>query len=158
MSHSSLAVANKILQVAEEKGIPLTIMQLIKLVYIAHGWTLALLDKPLVSDRVEAWQHGPVYPAVYNEFRGSGWMPISRTARDPDTGVEISSAFSEDEESILGQVVGSYGKFHAFDLSARTHRQGTPWFQTFDGGRGKFSVIKNELIKSHFDAMNATQA
>lgn len=158
MSHSSLAVANKILQVAEEKGLPLTIMQLIKLVYIAHGWTLALLDKPLVSDRVEAWQHGPVYPAVYNEFRGSGWMPIGRVARDPDTGVEISSSFSNDEESILNQVLASYGKFHAFDLSARTHRAGTPWFETFDSGRGKFSVIKNDLIKSHFDAMKAAQA
>jgi uncharacterized phage-associated protein len=158
MSHSSLAVANRILQIAEGKGLPLTIMQLIKLVYIAHGWTLALLDKALVSDRVEAWQHGPVYPEIYNEFRGSGWMPIDRPARDRDTGVEIASSFSEDEDSILDQVVTSYGKFHAFDLSARTHKPGTPWFQTFDGGRGKFSVIKNDLIKSHFDALRAAQA
>ena len=158
MTHSSLAVANKILQIAKGKGFPITNMQLIKLAYMAHGWTLALLGRPLIGDRVEAWQHGPVYPAIYNKFRGAGWMPIQQPACDSDTGIEISSEFSEDEKAILDKVVLAYGKFHAFELSARTHKQGTPWYQTFDGGRGKFDVIGNGLIKTHFDALKAGNA
>jgi uncharacterized phage-associated protein len=155
MVHSSLSVANKMLEIAGGKKIPLTIMQLIKLVYISHGWSLALLNKPLVSDRVEAWQHGPVYPAIYNEFRGSGWQPINRTAKDKASGIEISSNFDADEVSIMSKVIDSYGKFHAFELSARTHQAGTPWFQVYDEGRGKFAEIGNDLIKTHFDELKS---
>jgi uncharacterized phage-associated protein len=158
MTHSSLAVANKILNVAREMGLALTIMQLIKLVYIAHGWTLALLNKPLVSDPVEAWQHGPVYPDVYRAFRGSGWMPISQSAKHPFSGEEIVETFTDDEEAIIKQVVNSYGKFHAFELSAKTHKSGTPWYQTYDGGVGASSVIGNDLIKSHFDELRGVTA
>ena len=57
MSHEPLAIANKVLGVASERGISLTIMQLIKLVYFAHGWSLTLLGKPLVNDEPQAWQH-----------------------------------------------------------------------------------------------------
>jgi uncharacterized phage-associated protein len=156
MSHSSLAVANKILQIAWQKKKSLTIMQLIKLVYISHGWSLALLNRPLVSDRVEAWQHGPVYPEIYNEFRGSGWQPIMRTAKDALSGVAADSDFDDDDHSIMEKVVESYGNFHAFELSARTHQPGTPWFDTYDGGEGKFAVIRNDLIKTHFDELKGS--
>lgn len=156
MAHSSLAVANRILQIAWDKKKSLTIMQLIKLVYISHGWSLALLNRPLVSDRVEAWQHGPVYPEVYNEFRGSGWQSISRTAKDALSGVAADSNFDADDQSIMDEVVESYGDFHAFELSSRTHQPGTPWFQTYDGGKGKFSVIGNDLIKTHFDGLRGS--
>ena len=153
MAHSSLAVANRILQTAWSQKKNLTIMQLIKLVYIAHGWSLALLNRPLVADRVEAWQHGPVYPDVYNEFRGSGWQPIRRKAIDRWSGVAADSDFDADELSIIEKVVDAYGDFHAFELSSRTHQPGTPWSTVFAEGRGKFAPISNRLIKSHFDEL-----
>ena len=153
MAYSSLAVANRILQIASSENKNLTIMQLIKLVYIAHGWALALLNRPLVTDRVEAWQHGPVYPDIYNEFRGSGWQPITRKAIDRWSGVAIDADFDADELSIIEKVVEAYGNFHAFELSSRTHQPDTPWSKVFDEGRGKFAPIGNRLIKEHFDQL-----
>jgi uncharacterized phage-associated protein len=158
MSHSSLAIANKILQVAGEKGMPLTIMQLIKLVYLAHGWTLALLNKPLVEEPVEAWQHGPVYPGIYREFRGVGWQPIERMAIHPFSGTTYEANISDDEASIIDEVVTVFGKFHAFELSARTHQPGTPWHQTYDDGRGQSRQISNSLIKAEFDRLREKAA
>ncbi len=158
MSHEPLAIANKVLGVASERGLSLTIMQLIKLVYFAHGWTLALLGKPLVNDEPQAWQHGPVYPSIYNEFRGFGSRPIERTAKNSWSGTDYETKLSDDELSVLEQVVSAYGKTHAFELSSRTHQKGTPWDQVYQGGVGKFQPIGNDLIKTHFDTLKRAGA
>jgi uncharacterized phage-associated protein len=158
MSHEPLAIANKVLGTAAERGMPLTIMQLIKLVYFAHGWTLALLNKPLVNVEPQAWQHGPVYPEIYNEFRGSGSQPISRTAKNPFSGTDYETTLTADEQSILDRVVSAYGKIHAFELSARTHQHDTPWDQVYQSGGGKFLPIGNDLIKTHFDTLKRNAA
>jgi uncharacterized phage-associated protein len=78
-----LAVANAVLDEARDQGKSLTIMQLLKLVYIAHGWSLALLNVPLVNEEPEAWQHGPVFPSIYREFRRFGSQPIQGSAMGP---------------------------------------------------------------------------
>ncbi|WP_156414013.1 hypothetical protein [Fulvimarina pelagi] len=51
MAHDARAIANLILEEAQRRGIQLTEMQLIKLVYFVNGWSLELLDEPLVEDR-----------------------------------------------------------------------------------------------------------
>ena len=46
-------------------GGALTPLQVIKLAYIAHGFTLALLGRSLVPEPIEAWRYGPVIPSIY---------------------------------------------------------------------------------------------
>lgn len=54
-----------------------------KLLYVAHGWHLALYDAPLIADEyLEAWQYGPAYASVYYEFRDFGRLPITRLATE----------------------------------------------------------------------------
>jgi uncharacterized phage-associated protein len=40
-----------------------------KLVYYAQGFALALLDRPLFPQHIEAWIYGPVVPALYREYK-----------------------------------------------------------------------------------------
>jgi len=49
-------------------GIPA--MKLQKLVYYAQAWSLVWDDKPLFSDRIEAWANGPVVPDLYESLYG----------------------------------------------------------------------------------------
>ncbi|HEY1718789.1 MAG TPA: type II toxin-antitoxin system antitoxin SocA domain-containing protein, partial [Verrucomicrobiae bacterium] len=57
----SIAVANRFIELAQKSDSKLTLMKLLKIVYFAHGWHLALRDKsPLIDDTVEAWKFGPV--------------------------------------------------------------------------------------------------
>ncbi|MFK5281891.1 Panacea domain-containing protein, partial [Lacticaseibacillus paracasei] len=44
-------------------------LKLLKLLYYAQGTCLALLDRPLFSETIEAWRHGPVVPSVYQAFK-----------------------------------------------------------------------------------------
>ena len=53
-------------------------MHLQKLVYLAHGWTLAVTGDPLVEDRFEAWDYGPVIRKLYDALRSFGSGPITR--------------------------------------------------------------------------------
>ena len=79
--YSAMAIANYFLKSYEEKGIPPLKMQ--KLVYIAHGWHLALYKEPLVADEyAEAWEYGPVFPSLHHEFKYRGRLPIIEFATD----------------------------------------------------------------------------
>lgn len=144
-----LAVANAVLGEAEQQGKPLTIMQLLKLVYIAHGWSLALLNAPLVDEEPEAWQHGPVFPSIYREFRRFGSQRIVGYA----TGVFGSiphADLSESQRSIVSSVVQNYGDLHAFALSRMTHEAETPWSRVYRNGLGSSDDIPNAIIAEHY--------
>jgi uncharacterized phage-associated protein len=146
------AVANSILDAAQRKGLRLTLMQLIKLVYLAHGWALALLGRPLIKHSVQAWQYGPVIPNVYKSFSGFGSSPISARAVDKQTGTIYATTLDEDEQEIIDSVVDSYGRMHAFQLSEMMHKPGTPWSVTFEAS-GAYSEVPQSLIKHHFEEL-----
>ena len=45
-----------------------------------------------------------------------------------------------------------------FQLSALTHRDGTPWTEIYDHGRGKYDEIPPDLIRDHFVELAQNQA
>lgn len=148
--HDSRAIANRLLLIAKDHGRSLTIMQLLKLIFFAHGWTLALLDRPLSKNKAQAWRHGPVFPHVYRALPGSGSEEIRDLINDKKTGLPFSSRFSPEEEDIMQTVVEGYGHEHAFILSKITHEEDSPWSTTFKE-RGPYSDIPDGTIKNYFN-------
>ena len=51
-----------------QSGIPA--MKLQKLIYYAQAWSLVWDEKPLFSDRIEAWANGPVVLNLYKTLYG----------------------------------------------------------------------------------------
>ena len=147
--HDSRAVANRFVELAQGAGKPVTIMQLVKWVYLAHGWHLGFNDgKPLICHDVEAWMHGPVVPEVYNAFRPQG-VVISRPAlREYPPRKPYTSGFSPEEDKLIGDVFRAYSKLAVFALSALTHEPGTPWDQV--RGDGYYAPIPNEIIAEYY--------
>lgn len=145
---NALTVANEILKIAKRKGISLTPMQIVKLTYIAHGWSLAILDRGLFENRIEAWKYGPVIPALYQATKkfGRGIIPSSLIQEnDP-------SPFEGEVNRFLEDIVEKYGKLSGIDLSNLTHREGSPWHQVFQSGVMNVP-ISDEIIKSHYRKM-----
>ncbi|MBK3745655.1 SocA family protein [Paraburkholderia aspalathi] len=141
---SSKTVANKFLHLAREKNDSLTPMQVLKLVYIAHGWMLGLYGRPLIDDEVQAWQYGPVIPTLYNSLRGYKGSPVTR-----DIPTLWSDALDRQQDDIVRQVYQMYGNRSGADLSRLTHAQGTPWCVTYEPGVFG-SVIPTDLIEDHY--------
>lgn len=144
--HDSKVVANRFLELARDANDTLTPMQLLKLVYIAHGWMLGLHGRPLIRDDVQAWQYGPVIPRLYNAVRTFRHHPV--TGRIGHSNEQLSAA----ENSIIEQTYKMYGKYSGPALSRITHAMGTPWSATYKPGA--FGVpISNDLIEDHYQRL-----
>lgn len=169
MAYSSKAVANHLLDLAEQEGQPLTPMKLQKLVYFAHGWHLAVADAPLVHEQIEAWKWGPVIWSLYTAFKEFGNQPISGRARrfsvkeGPEFGIDQTTPSIDEEASdaetakrtkaILKRVWDVYKGFSAIQLSKMTHESGSPWdkvFQAYSGDPPRGTDIPENSIREHF--------
>jgi len=130
-------------------------MQLQKLVYLAHGWNLAVNNKELVEDEFEAWDFGPVIRKLYDALRKYGNGPVSAKIKwgddSPFPGDDRLVATSEllpDQIAVIDDVWVNYGGFDAYQLSALTHASNTPWKKNFEKGKNK--VIDNFQIWDYF--------
>ena len=139
---NSLEVANYFLK----KKIAFTPIKLIKIIYIAHGWFMAVhgKDMPLIRDDVQAWKHGPVIPNVFHAFKEFGWSKIDETL----FGVRDGSDFHLEEKKLINTVAEKYGQLSGQDLSDMTHVKGTPWYDIYDGTL--YRVIPNEKIYDYY--------
>lgn len=141
--NSPKAVADYFLQLSGEENKPLTPMQVLKLVYIAHAWYLGYYGRPLVNEPIEAWQYGPVIRSLYHRYKcyGSGFITDCPTSKP--------LGFSNEEVNIIEQVWKGYGRYSGISLSALTHQDGTPWSITYkQSGRG--ATISNDLIEDYY--------
>jgi uncharacterized phage-associated protein len=157
MPHDAREIANFLLDHAESKGVPLTIMPLLKLIYFAHGLYLAKFNRPLINNHFEAWQYGPVVRVVYESFPGVSDDPITIRASkfDPVTNTKSLANYrlSEAEREFLAQIFGAYAQLHAFKLSDITHEPGSPWDEIWERGDQEVNPgmrIDNESIRAHF--------
>ena len=136
MAYDSRQIANCFVRFIRNEGRFVFVTALMKQVYIAHGWTLALIDRPLIADRIEAWRYGPVIPTIYHEFRdGQGLFDIDEKPLDVA------------DESIIRQVYDIYGDMSARQLTNVTHVPGGPW-DIITKAQGR--IIPDSLIKSHY--------
>lgn len=127
-------------------GYTKTPMQVQKMTYIAHGYSLALRNKPLFRDQVEAWDHGPVIPSIYDAFKGWGFNPI------PEVSDPLSAQLTADERTLLEMILAEYGKYCGYYLSQLTHDDGkrtTPWAECY--AKGKNSIIPNTITKTYYE-------
>lgn len=158
MIHDAREIANCLLDLAQERKRELTIMSLLKLIYFSHGWHLAISDTPLISNRIEAWQYGPVVRAVYNCFPQSGDRAINTRASYTNTFTgEVTRAPTDkicpDQIQHLTWILERYSTLSAFELSQLTHAPGTPWYRIWIEERKLVNVglvIDDHEIKSYF--------
>lgn len=145
MAYDARSVANELLKIARSAGRKLTNMQVQKLVYIAHGYSLAIFNRSLIRQRVEAGRYGPVIPDLYHALRqyGPGVVtePIALISQEQ---------LAETDRLLLSKVESAYSQFSGPQLSTLTHREGTPWREVYQPGSPlKNSQIPDDLIKRH---------
>ncbi len=157
MAYDARAVANYFLDLAAKEGRPLDPMGIQKLVYFAHGWNLAIFGSPLIQQRVEAWDYGPVIADIYQAFREFGRSPITQHARkfefDPITGdvAETTPAIGDSDDSkstreLLDRIWESHKHLTSIQLSNLTHLPGSPWSIARQQGKRE---IDDSLIREY---------
>lgn len=147
-----LTVADAILKIAKARGQSLTPMQLMKLVYIAHGWSLGLRNVDLFRNRIEAWQYGPVMPDLYHATKRFGRNPIPLDL----VGEPYPLPVSPEDADFLTDVYNKYGHLNGIQLSYLTHQSGTPWDCVYRPGVSQIE-IPDELIRRHYSELGAAR-
>jgi uncharacterized phage-associated protein len=74
-------VANLVLRRAKEQGKKVTNLHLNKSLFFMHVDCLRDHGAPLLSAKIEAWEYGPVFREVYNQFKKYRAEPISDYAK-----------------------------------------------------------------------------
>lgn len=161
MPHSVLAVANEFISDSLERDVPLTPMHLQKLCYLAHGYALAFLNDDLIGDAVQAWDYGPVYPALYDALKAYGSGAVTELIHENNwasspsiRGDIVREEFTEDEDEIMEGVFETYAAFPAFKLSALTHEEGSPWHEMYAAGHRNVQ-IPTDRMKEYFRGLTA---
>lgn len=154
--NDAMSVANFFIAKATEDNNDLTLLKLLKLVYLAHGYTLAILNKSFLSryDKVEAWKFGPVIPSIYHSFKHNGASPIKSrgiiVTEFEDSGIpELAiPVVQEDIVPVLNFVWNRYSSWSASDLVGLLHKRGTPWDLCFKPNEN--IEIPDDITKAYY--------
>lgn len=159
---SAMAVANKIIEMGIQKGMPVTQMKLQKLLFYAQGWHYPAFNCPLFDDNFEAWDYGPVIPRIYREFKSFGIDGINRKGMELvpcGKGYVIAEpqlSRKEELEPFFEKIWEVYGIYSGTQLSKRTHEPDTPWSivrAPYGENIPKEIPIPKDLIKQYFYGM-----
>jgi uncharacterized phage-associated protein len=154
--HLAIDVANYFIRKGLEERRPLTPIQIMKLIYYSHGYSLSLLDEPLVHDDVQAWKFGPVFKDVYHTLKRYGNKPVIEEITQPYYFFD-DDIFTEGQRDILNTIYEELGSLDGLTLSDLTHQEDTPWYKVWkDNSKSRKNLpIENHEIRSYFDKLIA---
>ena len=146
---SSSQAARAFLEVKDERFVSALKMQ--KLVYIAHEDHIVQTAKGFISDPVEAWEGGPVFPALHRIIGNSEELSA-------DVG-ELREIERPDEDVLrhVRRIWDHLKERSGPGLSKDTHDKDSPWhmamnpprdfFQRLTGWKPVHPVIEDALIR-----------
>ena len=142
------SVANYLLSISEPgTARSITHLKLQKLVYYSQGYHLALLKKPIFNERIEAWVHGPVCPALYEDYKN---YYSSEIPKNTET-IDIPS----ESQMIIDMVWSAFGVYDSAELEEFTHQE-DPWIKARNAlplWKSCNNLITQDMIRSYFTSL-----
>ena len=162
MKTNAISIANYFVDKAiKDKNSPchLTLLRLVKYVYISYGLAMALLDKIILDerfDKVEAWKYGPVIPSVYHSFKHNQNNPITEKAsilayEDQKGNMSFETPTVKDESitEILDFVWSEYRECSITQLIDELHTAYSPWGMYYEAGKNV--EIPHQITKKYYE-------
>lgn len=141
----------------------LTPLQINKLAFLLHGWTLGCLDNPLFDNRnrqIQAWRYGPVVVDIYHTLKTFRSEQVTlekirlRWEANKDDSLKYENILTEDVQKfssddselaeILDNVYDVYGDFGGGQLINLTHEPDGPWDQCRPRGLQRWGFLSSE--------------
>lgn len=115
-------------------------MQLQGVVYIAHGWCLAMTGEALTRDRPEAMGFGHEYQRLAEALASYGAAPLSRLVSEADTVAGGATAparanFTKMERGLIASIFSQYADLPASRMAILTKAPGSAWEKSMSTAR-----------------------
>ena len=141
---TAIDIANYFLVLVDrEAGDSITNLKLQKLLYFAQGTSLALFDKPLFDEDLEAWPHGPVAASAYHKFK---IFEIFERIVIPFPAEMDFDLYDETTKSIIYKVYSTFGEHAASYLRNLSHEHAA-WKEAYACNK---KTLDRSLIKCDF--------
>lgn len=144
----ALLVAKYFLLLGEKFKIKMTNKKLQKLLYYAQAWSLALENKTIFKESIEAWIHGPVVPQIYRHYKKFGFEQITDNSKIDLTAINP-------HRGILDEIWRVYGQYDSDYLELLTHNE-DPWIfarSEIDIRKASQVVISHEMMRTYYLAL-----
>lgn len=137
--YSAFDIAQYVLYRYMELNRSITNLKLQKLLYFIQRQSLQVNQRPMFNEIIEAWQFGPVVPAVYYKYVGAGASEIYEFSL-PDV------KFEQEDIDIMEDIINKYIDSNPWVMMDETHNDGTAWDRAVKTGVYK-PVIDREDIR-----------
>lgn len=155
-----LDVSRYVINYSNEKGYGISNLKLQKILYFIQAFFLIKKPngEPCFSEKIEAWDFGPVVPKAYHEYKiyGSGNIPSisfytkldKKNIWNSEVTMYDDSVIDNDDKHLINLVVDRFSDYSATDLVTLTHKQ-TPWKEAYRGRQNNEITI--EAITRYFN-------
>ena len=152
MPYSPSLVANAFIHRGQQAKRKFDHQQLQKLVFFAHAWSLTIDGESVVSERPEAWPHGPIFGSLYYRLNPFGRKSISMlTEIHLETGEFVPLIPHLSDKRLwffVDQVFGRYAELTGPQLSAQARDGDGPWTEA---RRAKATHMQDRAIRDYFE-------
>ncbi|WP_165831863.1 Panacea domain-containing protein [Brachybacterium endophyticum] len=119
-------------------------MKLQKLVFYAQAYKLAWLGRPIFTEHVRAWTHGPVVYELWQQHAGE------TVAEADDIEADGRVALDANDLEVIEAVWDGLGSLSGWELRNRTHDE-DPWKDAFDPQEPRHNrIISHESMSSFY--------
>jgi uncharacterized phage-associated protein len=118
LTYGADQVARLFLSITDPEDNDVSNLKLQKLCYYAQGLCTAMRGAPLFRDRIEAWDHGPVVPGLYRQYKHYGSQPIPAVTDFNQADLDPA------DRQALSDIYEYYAQFSAWRLRNMTHEEG----------------------------------
>ncbi|MFM9414170.1 Panacea domain-containing protein [Peptococcus simiae] len=119
---------------------PISNLQLQQILYFVQVSFLQEKGHLAFAESIEAWQFGPVVPAVYYDFSGYGGLKIP---------VSEGKYIDFSGQDLVDQICAEAASLEAWELLEMSHEKGGPWHRVYNNGKGNRDIISPAVMKAH---------
>lgn len=160
MSYQVLDVCRHVINYSNEREYGISNLKLQKVLYFIQACFLIKKTdhSPCFSEKIEAWDFGPVVPKAYHEYKqyGSGDIPTIKSyfvfeGNDIWNAKRVKFediAIADDDKVLIEKIIDKFADYSATDLVSLTHRQ-SPWINAYVPYQNNEITI--DAIREYFD-------
>ncbi|EFG27913.1 Panacea domain-containing protein [Fusobacterium periodonticum] len=143
LKYDALDIAKYIIRWCDKNKLRITNLQLQKILFFIQKESIRKRGYGIFSNRIEAWQYGPVVPDVFYQFAGFGAMKLV-LYEDLFSDVSPKDIIDDQSKEIIEGILREYIHVSPWDLVAKSHVSNGAWANSISMGE-KYPITDQDI-------------